>query len=77
MGLRTLIRKCGLQGVFKKFDPPEWAALRKKFTEPMELNTTPPLGARLKKSSADWLEDRIRFPRYRVPKDRSRIREDT
>ena len=63
VGLRALISKFGLQFVAKRFSPQEWAYLQKRFLNPIAMTELPALRQRVKESTADWLEGRIRFPR--------------
>jgi len=62
-GLRSLISKYGLQATSKMFPSPEWAWLERRFLKPVTAAALPDLSAKMRKSAADWLEGRIRFPR--------------
>lgn len=68
-GLRRLIHKYGLHAVKKRFSPPHWAYIEKTLFEVLEGREIPDLRLRLKRSIEDWLEDRIRFPRFDVVSD--------
>ena len=62
-GLRSLVAERGLQSAAKMFTSSQWAYLRKKYLDPVGENF-PDLHALMKKSVLDWLENRIRFPRW-------------
>lgn len=62
-GLRTLIKREGLQRVSKMFPSPVWASLKVKLLEPMAGSERPHLNALLQKSVQNWLDGIIRFPR--------------
>jgi hypothetical protein len=64
-GLRRLIHKYGLHAVKKRFSPPHWAYIEKILFRVLEGEEIPDLQRRLKRSIEDWLEDRIRFPRFK------------
>jgi len=65
-GLRQSISQIGLQATKKKFASSEWAYLERLFLEEMgNSEEVLDIRSRLKRSIEDWLENRIRFPRYR------------
>jgi len=65
-GLRSLIKKHGLQTVSKMFSPPQWAYLKHKFFDRSVGLELPDFNLLERKTTQDWLEDRIRFPRLPV-----------
>lgn len=70
-GLRRRIRKFGLQAVRKQFAPPEWAWIAKAHLVPMRSAPVPAdLDSLMRKTTRDWLDGRIRFPRCRGNKER-------
>jgi hypothetical protein len=68
-GLRRLIHKYGLHAVKKQFSTSNWAYIEKTLFRVLEGEGIPNLRRRLKGSIEDWLEDRIRFPRFDVVSD--------
>jgi len=64
LGLWRLIRKYGLQATKKQFSPSEWAYIDKLFLQAMEDSEVLDIRRRLNRSIEDWLNNRIRFPRF-------------
>jgi hypothetical protein len=69
-GLRHRISQYGLHVTSKMFTPPEWAAIVKRYLEPMTATELPPLKKRLKRSITRWLNDQLYFPRLPEPPTR-------
>ena len=63
-GLRRLIHKYGLHAARKRFSPSQWAYIEETLFGVLEGEEIPDLRLRLKRSIEDWLENRIRFPRF-------------
>jgi hypothetical protein len=63
-GLRRLIHKYGLHAAKKRFSPSQWSYIEKTLFRTLEGEEIPDLRVRLKRSIEDWLENRIRFPRF-------------
>ena len=61
--LQLLANTVGLQAAAKTVSPSEWSYLRRKFFPQDPPGAFPSLNELLKKSTRDWLDDRIRFPR--------------
>jgi len=68
-GLRRLIHKYGLHAVKKRFSPSHWAYIEKVLLRVLEGEEIPNFRLRLKRSIEDWLEDRIRFPRFKIKEE--------
>ena len=62
-GLYYLIGKPGLQAVSKRFSPPEWAFIQKRYFEPVAARKLPHLKWCFRKSVMKWLNDQVYFPR--------------
>lgn len=62
-GLKHLVQKCGMQAALKTFRSPERAYIKRRFLRPMQSTEILPIAALLRRSTADWLAGRIRFPR--------------
>jgi len=62
-GLLAKIDQWGIQMTSKMYPSSTWAYLQKKFLRPAEAGDFPDLNELLKKSTRDWIENRIRFPR--------------
>lgn len=60
-GLRSLISSGGLQLAAKRFPSANWSFLKRKFLQEEDALLSE-IARRLRKSIADWLNDRIRFP---------------
>ena len=63
-GLRRWLHKYGLQAVKKQFSSSHWAYIEKNLFSALEGEEIPDIRLRLKCSIEDWLNDRIRFPRF-------------
>ncbi len=63
-GLLRRIEEYGLQMTSKMFSSSEWDYLTKTLLQRVPDSKFPDLNKLLQKSARDWLEDRIRFPRY-------------
>lgn len=63
-GVRALVRRYGQQMAFKSFPPAEAAYLKKKFLKPSDGAEAVELNRRIRKSVADWMAGRIRYPRF-------------
>jgi hypothetical protein len=63
-GLLRRIEEYGLQTTSKMFSSSEWAYLTKTLLQRIPDSKFPDLNKLLQKSARDWLEDRLRFPRY-------------
>ncbi len=59
------IEENGLQLTSKMFSSLEWAYLAKTLLQPAAGSKFPDLNKLLQESARDWLEDRIRFPRFK------------
>jgi hypothetical protein len=68
-GLRRLIHKYGLHAAKKRFSPSQWAYIERILFRVLAGEEIPDLRLRLKRSIENWLEDRIRFPRFDVATD--------
>ena len=68
--LRHLIHKYGLQATKKRFSPSHWAYIEKTLFRAPDGEEIPDLRLRLRRSIEDWLEDKIRWPRFKVASDR-------
>jgi hypothetical protein len=62
--LRHLMQAYGLHATKKRFSPSHWAYIEKTLFQTLEGEEIPDLQLRLKRSLDDWLENRIRFPRF-------------
>jgi hypothetical protein len=62
--LRDQTEQFGLQAVKKRFGSSEWSYIERIFSENVRPDRIPDIRLRLKKSVEDWLENRIRFPRF-------------
>jgi hypothetical protein len=62
--LRRRIETFGLHPTKKSFSPSQWAYLEKTLFRTLKGKEIPDLQFRLKRSIEDWLENRIRFPRF-------------
>jgi len=65
--LQTIVQELGVQNAAKKFSPAQWAYLRNKFFNTHSENVLPDVKSLMQKSVCDWLENRIRFPRFSRP----------
>jgi hypothetical protein len=63
-GFLRRIEEYGLQMTSKMFSSSDWAYLTKTLLQRVPDSELPDLNKLLQKSARDWLEDRIRFPRY-------------
>jgi hypothetical protein len=64
-GLLNRIQNLGLQATSKTFSSQEWAYLTKKFLQQRPERELPDLNELMRKSTWEWLNDRVRFPRGR------------
>jgi hypothetical protein len=64
LGLLTLISEYGLQGASKVFTGPAWAFLKNKFLRLATKDEASELSRRIQKSVCEWMNDRIRSPRF-------------
>ena len=62
-GLQSLIEKVGLECAAKRFSSSQWEYFLKRYFLPVSQNAFVNVRQRLAKSTRDWLEDIIRFPR--------------
>lgn len=62
-GLLAKIERWGVQMTSKMYPSSTWASFQKKFLRPAEPEDFPDLNQLLKRSTRDWMENRIRFPR--------------
>jgi hypothetical protein len=62
--LRDLLHKYGLHATKKRFSPSQWAYIEKTLFQTLEGKEIPDLQFRLRRSLEDWLENRLRFPRF-------------
>ncbi len=65
--LQWLVQELGFQNASKRFLPPEWAYLSATLFAPTSKDDMPDIRPLMQKSARDWLEDRIRFPRFEAP----------
>lgn len=63
-GLRALVDEYGLQAAKKMIPSADWAYLKRKLLKPGNESRLAQLIRKMKEENDDWLNDRIRFPRY-------------
>jgi hypothetical protein len=64
-GLIRKIQDLGMQLASKTLTAQQWAYVCRKYLEPAKQGDFPDLNALLRKSTGDWLKDRVRFPRLK------------
>ena len=64
-GLLRKIQDHGMQAASKMYPAQTWANLQKRYLVPASHSAFPNLNEQMKNSIRDWLNDRIRFPRFK------------
>jgi hypothetical protein len=64
--LRSLIHKYGLHAVKKRFSPTQWVYIDKTLFQILVGKEIPDFRLELRRSIEDWLENRIRFVRFKT-----------
>jgi hypothetical protein len=64
--LANQIEDFGLHAALKRFPSSPRAYIKKLFLEDVDGGEAPDIRRRMRKGIVDWLEDRIRFPRFDV-----------
>lgn len=65
--LANEVHQFGLHAVLKRFPPAQRAYIQKIFTEDISSRVLPDIRRQLRHAIRDWLNDRIRFPRFPEP----------